>query len=177
MNWFSSKPAEDSQAAQREALSNLLFRLQLHLTLDLSRYQAALTAGQPAVDVLHDLAVDLRAHLDQLRERIHQLELDSRIQQSRIDRLSAENRRLLAEPLRQERDRLQALADQAHTDQAKLAALQNSLIAEQTSRRQEVGNLRSYITAQDQIIARQQLRLNSLLGETPVAETSGGKPG
>jgi hypothetical protein len=84
---------------------------------------------------------------------------------------------LLADPLRQECDRLQAVAVQARRDQAKLAALQNSLIAEQTSRRQEVGNLQSYIAAQDQIIARQQLRLNDLLGETPAAETSGTKPG
>jgi septal ring factor EnvC (AmiA/AmiB activator) len=173
--WFLRSP--DLDDIQRQMAVSLLCSLEAGLPVPLESYRAALQTGQNPESVFVDLGHNLAERFRHHQSQIEKLESQLFLSEQRTTWLNQENERLRKEPagerLIQAQRQVRKLTADLQRAEEELCAMQQALEAEQRARRQEAAQREEYISAQNRIIAQQQLRLSSLTGETPDADTAG----
>ncbi len=135
---------------------------------DIESYQKEITAGKEIRDVLSELRLGLTLLFERQGKTIEHLNRDIAIRKVKWDRVQEELRALRDEPVREQLAEAMAAekALQASLSQAReeLAAVKRALAAEKEERQRENSEWQKRCAAQNEVIARQQLRLNMLLG-------------
>jgi hypothetical protein len=176
-NWLFT-PSEP-QLVDHKLASRLLQALCFHLPDGYSRYQRHLDNGQSLFHVLGDIGLSLGQLIGQQKTRIQQLEQECLAAKNDLWWANRQRETLISDPLRQQLSEAQAeiktLSARAEKTERALDIAQQLLSVEQAGRQQEENRLKAIIAEQNHVIARQQLRLNELLGDSPSAESTGGK--
>ncbi len=175
MPWFSHPP--DPDEIRRQAAISFLRGLEAHIPLDLEACVQAIQRGQHPDTAFGDLGRALATWSRQQQGRLETLNAHYQLADTSLKWANQEIQRLRTDPqgerLAEAEAEVSDLTDRLAAAQDALTAVRQSLAAEQSARQEEVDGLRAHIAAQDRIIARQQLRLNQILGDTPGAETPG----
>jgi len=175
MSWFLRSSSLDD--LQRQTAISLLLSLEARVKIHLEPYRAALQTGQNPESVFGDLGRNLAERFSRQKSRIEELESQLFLCEKRTAWLNQENERLRNEPagerLVQAQEQVRVLIGDLQRAEDELSAVQQALEAEQCSRRQEADQRDEYIGAQNRIIAQQQLRLSSLVGENLDAGKTG----
>ncbi len=175
MAWFS--PSPDPNEIRRQAAISFLRGLAVHLPLDLEAYVLAIQSGQRPDAAFGDLGRALATWSRQQQARLETLNAHYQLADTSLKRANQEIQRLRTDPqgecLAESEAQVGDLTDRLAAAQDALTAVRQSLAAEQFAHREEADRLKAHIAAQDRIIARQQLQLNRILGDTPGAETPG----
>jgi chromosome segregation ATPase len=175
MPWLYRSPDLKNMVCQVSL--SLLYSLDISLAVGLQPYQAALQSGKNPESVFEELGQFLAEQRKQQKDRIEGLE--SRLSQCerRLAWLDQENERLRKEPVREQmlqaQTKVQALSQDLRRAEDELSATYQAFEVEQLAHHQEATQREDYIAALNRIIAQQQLRLNSLMGETPEPESTG----
>jgi chromosome segregation ATPase len=166
MSWF--ERSSDPQKNDRAVALRFFQILEQRLGMDVPTYTSSIRSGQDVNAVFHSFVTALETRLKQLQGQIANWEAYGQVHQNRIDMLTRENDWLRAESARQRldetRQKLRDLSALVETTQRDLAITQKARDADQESHQREVSELKKVIGAQNQIIAKQQLRLNQLSG-------------
>jgi chromosome segregation ATPase len=170
MSWFTIHPTEDE--IKRQAAGEFLARLEMQLALSMVRFQASLDMGRMPTDVFNELGRDIKAYLDQYQDALEQLTRRLANAQTKLSETFAQ-----VGPLREQLRKVQRDLDGQTTRSAKaeaeLVTAWRALAVEQNARQKEVAELRAASASQNRIIARQQHKLNHLLGEPLDTDLSG----
>ena len=178
LNWLFT-PSEP-QSVDHKLASRLLQTLCFHLPDSYRGYQHRLDDGQSLVHVLGEIGLSLGQLISQQKTRIQQLEQECLAAQNDLWWANRQREALISDPLRQQLSEAQveikSLSARAEKAECALSGAQQALSLEQAARQQEEKRLKALIAEQNHVIARQQLRLNQLLGDTSGVESTGGKP-
>ena len=168
----------DPANQRRQMAEALLRQLGASLPAVLDACLPALLGGQEPEIVLAEAGRLIARAMAQQQQDTTRMESRLYASQGENRLLRSQNDRLQNEPVRQQlqaaQDQVQALTLRLEDTEADLHTTRLALASEQRARRQETAAFEAQSTAQNRIIAQQQLRLNSLLGEPSGANTSGG---
>jgi chromosome segregation ATPase len=175
MTWFSSRPT--TEEIKRQAASEFLGCLEIYLSPILACYRNLLETSMYPSNVFSEMGRDLKRHLDEQQDRLQRLSNRTSFAEEQLRLATKDCERLRADPLREQLRKVQRNLDgqtaRAEKAEAELVTARRTLAAEQNARQQEVAELRAGIASQNRIIARQQHKLNHLLGEPPDTDLSG----
>lgn len=167
----------DPEEERRQVAIGYLRDLEAHLSLNLEAYVLAIQSGQNPDIAFGELGRWLAEWARQQQALLENLSSQNQLAEINLTWTNQEIQRLRAEPIRERlaeaESKVNDLTDRLAKAQAALDTVRQALAAEQSARQRETDELRAYIGAQNSIIAQQQLRLNTLLGETPGGEAAG----